>query len=174
MEVSAQCWAGRMDHICDRCWSTAALWHVFQCKHGVEPWCFPFSVLLLNPLGFLQAARMAGWLPDPIEKRFPKTSHVGFGLVLGSDGKRFRTRSTEVVRLVELLDEAKSRSKSELQQRLTENGNWTILEPYLYPSGEYDHCFCSGKIVDWSDEELEQTSEAVGYGAVKYALNISF
>uniref|UniRef100_A0A804QSM8 arginine--tRNA ligase n=2 Tax=Zea mays TaxID=4577 RepID=A0A804QSM8_MAIZE len=93
------------------------------------------------------AAKMAGWLPDPSEKKFPKTSHVGFGLVLGSDGKRFRTRSTEVVRLVELLDEAKSRSKSELLQRLTENG----------------------KIVDWTDEELEQTSEAVGYGAVKYA-----
>jgi len=48
--------------------------------------------------------------------------------------------------------------------------NWTILEPYLYPSGEYDHYFCSGKIVDWTDEELEQTSEAVGYGAVKYVL----
>jgi arginyl-tRNA synthetase len=85
---------------------------------------------------FFNAAKMAGWLPDPKEKKYPKTSHVGFGLVLGSDGKRFRTRSTEVVRLVELLDEAKSRSKSELLQRLTEN---------------------------------EQTSEAVGYGAVKYA-----
>ncbi|AQK84260.1 arginyl-tRNA synthetase isoform X1 [Zea mays] len=96
---------------------------------------------------FFSAAKMAGWLPGPNEKKFPKTSHVGFGLVLGSDGKRFRTRSTEVVRLVELLDEAKSRSKSELLQRLTENG----------------------KIVDWTDEELEQTSEAVGYGAVKYA-----
>ncbi|XP_062179878.1 arginine--tRNA ligase, chloroplastic/mitochondrial-like isoform X2 [Phragmites australis] len=96
---------------------------------------------------FFSAARMAGWLPDPKDKKFPKTSHVGFGLVLGSDGKRFRTRSTEVVRLVELLDEAKSRSKSELLQRLTENG----------------------KIVEWTDEELEKTSEAVGYGAVKYA-----
>ncbi|KAF6982855.1 hypothetical protein CFC21_001184 [Triticum aestivum] len=96
---------------------------------------------------FFKAARMAGWLPDPKEKKFPKTSHVGFGLVLGADGKRFRTRSTEVVRLGDLLDEAKSRSKSELLQRLTENG----------------------KIVDWTDEELEQTSKAVGYGAVKYA-----
>uniref|UniRef100_A0A0D9WD57 arginine--tRNA ligase n=1 Tax=Leersia perrieri TaxID=77586 RepID=A0A0D9WD57_9ORYZ len=96
---------------------------------------------------FFSAARLAGWLPDPKEKKFPKTNHVGFGLVLGSDGKRFRTRSTEVVRLIELLDEAKSRSKSELLQRLTENG----------------------KIVDWTEEELENTSEAVGYGAVKYA-----
>jgi arginyl-tRNA synthetase len=67
---------------------------------------------------------MAGWLPDPNEKKFPKTSHVGFGLVLGADGKRFRTRSTEVVRLGDLLDEAKARSKSELKQRLTDNGKW--------------------------------------------------
>jgi hypothetical protein len=72
----------------------------------------------------LQAARMAGWLPDSNEKKFPKTSHVGFGLVLGADGKRFRTRSTEVVRLGDLLDEAKARSKSELKQRLTDNGKW--------------------------------------------------
>lgn len=71
---------------------------------------------------------MAGWLPDPKEKKYPKTSHVGFGLVLGSDGKRFRTRSTEVVRLVELLDEAKSRSKSELLQRLIENGKLQYFE----------------------------------------------
>ena len=65
---------------------------------------------------------MAGWLPDPNEKKYPKTSHVGFGLVLGADGKRFRTRSTEVVRLVDLLDEAKSRTKSELVLRLGKKG----------------------------------------------------
>ncbi|OAY66469.1 Arginine--tRNA ligase, cytoplasmic, partial [Ananas comosus] len=81
---------------------------------------------------FFSAARMAGWLPDPGEKMFPKTSHVGFGLVLGSDGKRFRTRSSEVVRLGELLDEAKARSKAELIQRLNENG----------------------KIGEWTDESL--------------------
>jgi len=87
----------------------------FQCKRRVAPRCFPFTVV------FLQAARMAGWLPDPSEKRFPKTRQVGFDLVLGSDGKRFQTRSIEVVLFVELLDEAKSRSTSELLQWLTEN-----------------------------------------------------
>ncbi|RWR88752.1 arginine--tRNA ligase, cytoplasmic isoform X1 [Cinnamomum micranthum f. kanehirae] len=92
------------------------------------------------------AAKRAGWLP-PTGDSYPKTSHVGFGLVLGSDGKRFRTRSSEVVRLVDLLDEAKSRSKAELIQRLENNG----------------------KIAEWTDEELEKTAEAVGYGAVKYA-----
>ncbi|KAJ4781285.1 Arginine--tRNA ligase [Rhynchospora pubera] len=96
---------------------------------------------------FFSAARKAGWLPPAEEKKFPRVSHVGFGLVLGSDGKRFRTRSSEVVRLVELLDEAKNRSKAELIQRLENNGT----------------------ISDWTDEELEQTAEAVGYGAVKYA-----
>ncbi|XP_038972153.1 arginine--tRNA ligase, cytoplasmic-like isoform X4 [Phoenix dactylifera] len=96
---------------------------------------------------FFSAARRAGWLPDSNGNLYPKASHVGFGLVLGSDGKRFRTRSSEVVRLVELLDEAKSRSKTELQKRLKENG----------------------KIAEWTDEELEKTAEAIGYGAVKYA-----
>lgn len=42
---------------------------------------------------------------------------MGFGLVLGEDGKRFRTRSTEVVRLVDLLDEAKSRCRDALVER---------------------------------------------------------
>ncbi|KAH7667588.1 arginyl-tRNA synthetase protein [Dioscorea alata] len=93
------------------------------------------------------AAKRAGWLPDSSIQAFPKTSHVGFGLVLGSDGKRFRTRSSEVVRLVELLDEAKNRSKAELLKRLEE----------------------SGKLAEWTDEELEKTAEAIGYGAVKYA-----
>ncbi|CAO2161154.1 unnamed protein product [Urochloa humidicola] len=92
------------------------------------------------------AASMAGWLPDQ-NKRYPKTSHVGFGLVLGLDGKRFRTRCTEVVRLVDLLDEAKSQCKAQLIEHLTE----------------------SGKIADWTNDELDRTSEAIGLGAVKYA-----
>lgn len=65
---------------------------------------------------------MACWLPDQKEKRYPKTTHVGFGLVLGLDGTRFRTRCSEVVRLVDLLDEAKSKCKAQLIERLTENG----------------------------------------------------
>ncbi|KAG0500640.1 hypothetical protein HPP92_000712 [Vanilla planifolia] len=93
------------------------------------------------------AARRAGWLPDVNSGLYPRTNHVGLGLVLGSDGKRFRTRSSEVVRLVEFLDEAKSRSKAELVKRLGDNG----------------------KLKEWTDEELEKTAEAVGYGAVKYA-----
>lgn len=64
----------------------------------------------------MQAAKRAGWLPAD-DRQYPKVSHVGFGLVLGEDGKRFRTRSTEVVRLADLLDEAKTRSKAALIER---------------------------------------------------------
>ncbi|CAI9774187.1 unnamed protein product [Fraxinus pennsylvanica] len=91
---------------------------------------------------FFTAAKRAGWLPAE-DNKYPKASHVGFGLVLGEDGKRFRTRSTETVKLVDLLDEAKNRCKTALIQR--------------------------GKGQEWTEEELERTAEAVGYGAVKYA-----
>ena len=46
-------------------------------------------------------ARMAGWLDDETE-----AVHVPFGIVLGTDRKRLKTRSGEPVRLVALLDEA--------------------------------------------------------------------
>ncbi|EOA16189.1 hypothetical protein CARUB_v10004329mg [Capsella rubella] len=91
---------------------------------------------------FFKAARKAGWLPEN-DKTYPRVNHVGFGLVLGEDGKRFRTRATDVVRLVDLLDEAKTRSKIALVEH--------------------------GKDKEWTPEELDQTAEAIGYGAVKYA-----
>ena len=37
-------------------------------------------------------------------------------MVLGDDGKRFRTRSGETVRLVELLDEARDRCRTLLEE----------------------------------------------------------
>ena len=49
-------------------------------------------------------------------------SHVGFGLVLGEDGKKFKTRSGDVVRLVELLDEAKARCSETIRTRREEVG----------------------------------------------------
>lgn len=53
---------------------------------------------------------------------------MGFGLVRGENGKRFRTRSSEVVLLVDLLDEAKSRSKSALINRgMVVNGLFFVL-----------------------------------------------
>ena len=42
---------------------------------------------------------------DPAKVRL---DHVGFGVVLGEDKKKFKTRSGDTVRLVELLDEGNS------------------------------------------------------------------
>eukprot|EP00879_Flechtneria_rotunda_P008355 GHRR01008752.1.p1 GENE.GHRR01008752.1~~GHRR01008752.1.p1 ORF type:complete len:557 (+),score=163.22 GHRR01008752.1:140-1810(+) len=91
------------------------------------------------------AARRAGWLPAKETPQLPRVSHVGFGLVLGEDGKKFKTRSGDVVRLVELLDEAKTRCKEAIKARREE----------------------AGEEVD--EAELEAASNAMGYGAVKYA-----
>ena len=46
-------------------------------------------------------ARAAGWLPDSVE-----VQHIGFGTVLGPDGRPFKTRSGETVSLTALLDAA--------------------------------------------------------------------
>jgi len=83
------------------------------------------------------SARRAGILPaDAV------VQHVGFGLVLGEDGKRFRTRSGDLVRLVELLDEAYQRCKEQLNERRGD---------------------------DFTEEEIEHAAQVMGYGAVKYA-----
>ncbi|KAG7577150.1 Arginyl-tRNA synthetase catalytic core domain [Arabidopsis thaliana x Arabidopsis arenosa] len=93
---------------------------------------------------FFKAARQVGWLPDN-DETYPRVSHVKFGVVKGEDGKRFRNRDREIVPLADLLDEAKTRSKAALIERAL------------------------AKEKEWTPEELDQTAEAIGYGAVKYA-----
>lgn len=48
--------------------------------------------------------------------------HVPFGLVQGEDGKKFKTRSGETVRLRDLLDEAVKIAKEDLTKRRDEAG----------------------------------------------------
>jgi arginyl-tRNA synthetase len=82
------------------------------------------------------AARRAGWLPDRVE-----TLHLPFGTVLGKDGKPFKTRSGDTVRLMDLLDEAVDRARAVVAEK----------SPHL------------------GEEELEVRARQVGIGAVKYA-----
>ncbi|KFK44998.1 hypothetical protein AALP_AA1G330800 [Arabis alpina] len=89
-----------------------------------------------------QAARKAGWLPSDV-KTYPRASHASFGKVLRGGDKRFRSRFTHSAPLVDLLYEAKDRSK-------------TVLIKHGYDK-------------KLTPEELDQTAEAVGYGALKYA-----
>jgi len=51
-------------------------------------------------------ARRAGWLPATVDAR-----HVPFGTILGPDGRPFKTRAGQTVKLVDLLDAAVERAR---------------------------------------------------------------
>jgi len=87
-----------------------------------------------------KVAEKAGWLPKDLE-----VVHVPFGLVLGADGKKFRTRSGDTVKLKDLLDEAIATTSSDLHQRLKADGRTE------------------------SEEFINQVALVVGISAVKYA-----
>jgi arginyl-tRNA synthetase len=52
-------------------------------------------------------AHAAGWLTDEVT-----AEHVGFGSILGADGKMLKTRAGDTIKLADLLDEAESRASS--------------------------------------------------------------
>ena len=83
-------------------------------------------------------AGRAGWIPADVE-----VAHVPFGLVLGEDGKRLRTRAGGTVRLVELLDEAVARARAFLTERAAERD---LPLP----------------------EDVDRVARVVGIGALKY------
>ncbi|MEV4293093.1 arginine--tRNA ligase [Nonomuraea bangladeshensis] len=58
------------------------------------------------------AAQQAGWLPDEVS-----AEHVQIGMMLGKDGRRFKTRSGESVKLTDLLDEAIERATAAIADR---------------------------------------------------------
>lgn len=70
--------------------------------------------------------------------------HVGFGVVLGSDRKRFRTRQGGTVRLVDLLDEARDRMQKDLLSRIADGRT------------------------NLSKDEIPHAAAVLGYSAVKY------
>lgn len=68
--------------------------------------------------------KKVGWLDEKIHR----VDHVGFGVVLGEDKKKFKTRSGDTVRLLELLDEGLKRSLDKLKEKERDKVNcFTIL-----------------------------------------------
>jgi arginyl-tRNA synthetase len=59
-----------------------------------------------------EAAREAGWLAAPA-----RAQHIGFGSILGPDGKMLRSRSGDSIKLVELLDEAVARAAAAVAEK---------------------------------------------------------
>ncbi|MEM7580584.1 MAG: arginine--tRNA ligase [Mastigocoleus sp.] len=76
--------------------------------------------------GVFQVARRAGWIPEDVD-----IVHVPFGLVLGEDGKKFKTRSGDTVRLRDLLDEAVKRARNDLEKRLQEEAQREETEEFI-------------------------------------------
>ncbi|MFJ8299199.1 arginine--tRNA ligase [Streptomyces sp. NPDC094447] len=85
-----------------------------------------------------ETARRAGWLNEDV-----KAVQLAFGTVLGKDGKPFKTREGETVRLVDLLDEAVDRATSVVREKAEKVG--------------------------LSESEIVENGRYVGIGAVKYA-----
>ncbi|MEU0119758.1 arginine--tRNA ligase [Streptomyces bobili] len=85
-----------------------------------------------------ETARRAGWLNGEA------TAHqLAFGTVLGKDGKPFKTREGETVKLVDLLDEAVDRATAVVREKAEKVG--------------------------LSEREIVENGRYVGVGAVKYA-----
>ncbi|MGW2491908.1 arginine--tRNA ligase [Streptomyces sp. NPDC001606] len=85
-----------------------------------------------------ETARRAGWLGDDV------TAHqLAFGTVLGKDGKPFKTREGETVRLEDLLDEAVERATAVVREKAEKVG--------------------------LTEDEITENGRYVGIGAVKYA-----
>ena len=80
--------------------------------------------------------RKAGYVPDSFQ-----LEHKNFGMMLGKDGKPFKTRSGDTVKLADLLDEAIERAGVLISQKSTA----------------------------LSEQEKADVIEAVGVGSVKYA-----
>ena len=92
-----------------------------QSQHMQQAWLIP---------------RKAGYVPDSFQ-----LEHKNFGMMLGKDGKPFKTRSGDTVKLADLLDEAIERAGVLISQKSTA----------------------------LSEQEKADVIEAVGIGSVKYA-----
>ena len=99
-------------------------------------------------------------------------------MVCGDDGKRFKTRSSETVKLIDLLDEAKRKMRDQLQARVEEGKLPVALSYTLYTyyqltlslpfiSALLLPSFTTGKS-PLQGLELDAAAQIIGYGAVKY------
>jgi len=97
--------------------------------------------------------------------------HVGFGVVLGEDKKKFKTRSGDVVKLVNLLDEGICNQfvvKCGLTLRVTLKRDFeTAIFLGLKRAG--DKLKEKGRDKELTPAEFEAAQSSVAYGCIKYA-----
>jgi arginyl-tRNA synthetase len=82
-------------------------------------------------------AKRIGWLTDK-----HTVKHIGFGVVLGEDGKRIKSRDGDTIPLTDLLDTSLDRAKTTIEDRNTEH---------------------------MTEIEIQNAINSIAYGAIKYA-----
>lgn len=90
-----------------------------------------------------ELARKTGWTTEKT-----RLMHVGFGLVLGENNKKFKTRSGESIKLIELINEGTSRAKKDLLERINQKSE----EEQKY----------------FKEIDLDKLSEVLCVSAIKY------
>lgn len=78
-----------------------------------------------------------------LDRKRHRVDHACFGVVLGEDGKKFKTRSGDTVKLAELLDEGVRRAEQKLQEK---NRGQSMTR-----------------------EEMDAARDSIAYGCIKYA-----
>lgn len=115
----------------------AAMRHRIEIEHAERIIIVTDSGQSLHFQMIEKASEKAGYL-NPEKVIF---NHVTFGVVLGADGKKFKTRSGDTVKLVDLIDEAIQRAQAIFKERL--------------PAA--------------SQQEIEHFGTILGIDAIKYA-----
>lgn len=104
-----------------------------------------------------RAAEMMGWLNPKVQR----VEHMGFGVIQGDDGKRFKTRSGVSIKLEELLDEAKQRALKKILERAQDNQ----LKAEEVKQQQQQSISTGTKL---EQTEYEVAAEKMGIAAIKY------
>ncbi len=115
----------------------AALWHRVFIEKADRIVIVTDAGQSLHFAMLFKAGELAGYI-NPQQVR---VDHVPFGLVLGADGKKFKTRSGETERLIDLLLEAVQQAEIIMRERLP----------------------------DLPEQEISSLARTLGIDAVKYA-----
>ena len=89
------------------------------------------------------AARKVGWVPESVS-----LEHLGFGNMLAESGRPFKTREGGAVKLKDLLDDAVTKARGVVEEKLASEGDQDARR--------------------LTEAEANQVAERVGIAAVKY------
>ena len=99
-----------------------------------------------------EAGKKAEWLNNT------QLEHVSFGVVLGDDGKKIKSRSGETIKLTDVLDQG---YKTFLEENIKRKQELNKLNK-LSKLNKLNKCFIE-------DDEMVKCAQIIGWSAIKYA-----